>query len=391
MWLRSPQRNRPGDAVTTTLTDYLRLAAPHLPSSLLSPEGLAHLERLARLMPPVSASGFECRLGAPDPLADFGVRFLAADGSRAVLAGREDAPFHLPGFLLEHPVWRRLRDFGARWDTPGTRLHAEVGDIFLEFDVAGPPPEVPIPSFFIEYDKQARHRRETMEEALGLLWGEPLSPAVGERVGACLEALPAGAKVSAVGAMFSRRFEGVRLCLYGLGPRSIPEYLARVGWPGEPEALAAQLAGVADRVERFSLCFDVGTRVLPRVGVELHLAENLQEDGARWRLLLERLVEQGLCLPSKRDALLGWLGHTHTRAHEATMPEHLRAVARAQQPELLCAFLRRLNHVKLVHAPGQPTEAKAYLGFLQAWVGYDASRQTYLLGDLERVRGAARG
>jgi hypothetical protein len=378
--------------MSTALNEYLRLAEPHLSPRLISPTALADLERLARLMPPVSASGFECRLGQEEAQADFGVRFLASDGSRALLAGRVDAGTALPSSLFAHPVWQRLRRFGARWDTPGTLLEQELGDVFLEFDVEGPPPPVPIPSFFIEYDRRAWRRLEAMEESLALLWGEPLAPGVRERVVACLAALPSGGYVSAVGAMFSRRFDGVRLCLQGLGPDTLPSYLLRVGWPGDPRDVEALLARVSGRVERMALSLDVGTAVLPRLGVECHLADSLHEaDSERWASLLDALVTQGLCLHAKRDALVEWLGHTHLRSRPEALPGNLRALSASLGPKALPVFLRRINHLKLVLQPGRPPEAKAYLVLLQRWLGHDGQRRRYVFGDLQEVRDAVLG
>jgi hypothetical protein len=375
-----------------TLMEYLRLAEPHLSPQLISPSALADIGRIAHLLPPVSASGFECRLGKQEALADFGVRFLGADGSRAALAGREDIDSPLPSSLFAHPVWERLRRFGARWDSPGTLLREEVGDIFLEFDVEGTPPEVPIPSFFIEYDRRARRHLETLEESLALLWGEPLLPAVREQVRACLEALPPGGRISAAGAMFSRRFDGVRLCLQGLGPDTLPGYLARVGWRGAPTELTSLLARVDGQVERMALSLDVGAAVLPKVGVECHLAESLYEpDTARWATLLDSLVAQGLCLPAKREALLAWLGHTQFRSRPDTLPGNLRALSDSLGPQTLPVFLRRINHLKLVLQPGQPLEAKAYLALVQRWLGHDGRRKRYVFGDLDEVRDALRG
>ncbi|HZI02816.1 MAG TPA: hypothetical protein VEZ71_02275, partial [Archangium sp.] len=93
--------------MAAALNEYLRLAEPHLSPRLISPTALADIERIARLLPPVSASGFECRLGREEAQADFGVRFLATDGSRAVLAGRADTGATLPSSLFTHPVWER--------------------------------------------------------------------------------------------------------------------------------------------------------------------------------------------------------------------------------------------------------------------------------------------
>lgn len=369
------------------LDAYLGIAAPHLSPRLVSPEALEHLGRIACQLPPTSVSGFECRLGQEEARADLGVRFLAEDGSRAVLAGRGDPEGRFALSRFTHPVWQRLRRFGARWDDPGSRLAEEVGDIFLEFDVEGPPEAEPLPAFFIEYARQAPRRLEVLEEALALLWAEPLAPAVRERLVACLAALPAGARVSAVGAMFSRRFEGVRLCLHGLTPATLPGYLERVGWPGTRADWEPLLTAVAPGVERIALGLDVGARVLPRLGVECHLAESLQEaDTARWSSLLGELEVRGVCLPDKRRALLDWVGHTHLRARPEALPAHLRAQSAALGPQALPVFLRRINHVKLVFQPGQPPEAKAYLALIQRWLGRDRRHGRYVFGDLHEVR-----
>lgn len=369
------------------LNAYLRLAAPHLSPRLISPQALADLERIACQLPAVSVSGFECRLGQEEAQADLGVRLLAADGSRAALAGSSDAPGGLDPALFTHPVWQRLRRFGARWSEPHGLLDREIGDVFLEFDVEGAPAPVPIPSFFIEYGPGAHRRLEALEEALGLLWGEPLAPTVLARVRECLEALPPEGRLSAVGAMFSRRLEGVRLCVHGLGPDTLPAYLARIGWPGAPLEPREFLAGLQAPVQSMALSFDVGARVGPKLGVECHLAESLHEaEAPRWADVLEGLVTQGLCLPDKRTALLGWLGHTHLRSRPEALPEPLRSLHAALGARALPVFLRRINHVKLVFQPGHPPEAKAYLALIQRWLGQDSRRQRYVLGDLEEVR-----
>ncbi|ATB39211.1 hypothetical protein CYFUS_004652 [Cystobacter fuscus] len=373
--------------MSDALDAYLRLAAPHLSPALISSEAFGNLQRIARQLPPASASGFECRLGQPQALADLGVRFLAADGSRAVLAGRGDPGGRFELSRFTHPVWERLRRFGARWDEPGSPLAREIGDIFLEFDVEGTPEQEPIPSFFIEYERGATRDLEVMEQALALLWGEPLAPAIRERVVACLEALPSGGQVSAVGAMFSRRFEGVRLCLHGLTPDTLPDYLERVGWPGASSEWEPLLSAVVPHVERLALSLDVDETVQPRLGVECHQAESLHEaDTARWSALLEVLEARGLCLPTKRRALVDWVGHLHLRSRPEALPSHLRTLSAGLAPHALPVFLRRLNHVKLVFQPGRPPEAKAYLALIQRWLGQDRRRGRYVFGDLDEVR-----
>jgi hypothetical protein len=40
-------------------------------------------------------------------------------------------------------------------------------------------------------------------------------------------------------------------------------------------------------------------------------------------------------------------------------------------------FMRRLNHVKLVHEAGRPVEAKAYLGFGHYWIDRESMASSF--------------
>ena len=82
----------------------------------------------------------------------------------------------------------------------------------------------------------------------------------------------------------------------------------------------------------------------------------------------DRLVDMGACLPAKRDALLAWPGGFHERANPEAWPEDLRARARSAGESVVSMFMRWLYHIKLVHVPDRPIEAKAYLAVRQAWI-----------------------
>jgi hypothetical protein len=90
---------------------------------------------------------------------------------------------------------------------------------------------------------------------------------------------------------------------------------------------------------------DVAGGPLPRAGVELALAREPQPRG---RLVetafLQRLVEMGLCLPERRDALLAWPG-----ARYCTLPHELWE----------SVMVRRVNCIKLVSGPAG-IQAKGY-------------------------------
>ena len=362
-----------------SLNDYLKLAARFVQPALISPEALDDIARIGRFLPHLTASGFECRLGDPVPRADLGCRFWPAERGPRYLAGINDEGDNLPIFLLREQPWQRIQAFAARWAEPGTLLHQEIEDIFLEFDVDGAPPEIPIPAIFLDFHKHAVHRVQTMREVLTLLWGEAMTPEVEHRVVHCVESLPDGAVLYSMGAMFSRGLKGVRLYLNHLRAPEIPDYLQRVGWPGSLAAIAELVAWMPPDL---MLCIDVGARLGPKVGVQYHDTENMQHSAPKWLAFLDRLVAKGLCLPGKRDALKVWLGHVHERSHKDSWPANLRALSERLGPKVMSVFVRLINHIKVSYEPDRPLEAKAYLGMIQTWLSYHPDRRRYALGDL---------
>jgi hypothetical protein len=366
-----------------TLSDYLKLAGTYLRETLIAPDALAHTRQIGRLLPPVSASGYECRLGEKEARADLGMRFWPPERGPEFLAGQRMSGFSLPAFLLAASPWQRIQRFGARWAEPGSLFHQQIKDIFLEFDVEGAPPDIPIPAFFFDFHKHATNRLETLQEALAILWGESLSPPVRRQLMRCLDLLPDGAVLYSVGAMFSRAFQGVRLYFHYIRSEDIPGYLGRAGWSGPLSEIEDLLAWMPSGL---TLCLDVGERVLPRVGVQYHIDENMKISTPRWIDFLDLLVARGLCLPAKRDGLVAWLGHMHERSHPQVWPESLSRLSERLGPNTLSVFLRTISHIKVSYQPGLPLEAKAYIGLVQTWLSYDHERGRHTLEERPRER-----
>lgn len=384
-----PDESEARSPMKGSLNEYLRLAAPYLQPELISPQALDHITRIGRFLPHLSASGFECRLGETDPGADLGIRFWPPERGPEYLAGLNVRPHdNLPAFLSQAEPWQRIQAFAARWAQPGTLLHREIEDIFLEFDVDGVPPEVPIPAFFLDFRKQAEHRIPTLREALTLLWGQALTPEVERQLMRCLELLPDGAVLYSVGAMFSRGLQGVRLYFHHMRSDEIPGYLARAGWRGSIAAITELLDWMPPGL---TLCVDVGQQLLPKVGVQYHVEDTMRDGKIRWLDFLDLLVDRGLCLPGKRTALAVWIGHMHERSHSDVWPTNLRLLTERLGRRALSVFLRTLNHVKVSYEPDRPLEAKAYLGMVQTWLRYHPATRRYALGDLppDMVHGLA--
>lgn len=332
-----------------SLDDYLRVVEPHLPSELVSPEGVARLRALAAHLPPQSMVGFECPLAGDTQEADFAVALPADSPGMKQLAG-EGPKNALLDDLRANPIWQRISTLCAHASARHSVPHDRLGTIWLEFDVQQQDPGVPVPNVLFGLSSaghvEPAMRREAVEPALEILMGGPLPRGVRDMLERCFSARPAGSHLFQLGVMLRRRVDGVRVCVVNLSLRDIGEYLNCLGWTGQREDLMDALSPLTNHALRVALGIDVGETVLPRIGIEcyLHHGNRTRVDG-RWTEFLDLLVARGMCRPDKRDALLRWPGQTS---------------ARFLWPVTVA---RGLNHIKLVYQPGHPTQAKAYFGF----------------------------
>jgi len=362
--------------------EYLRPVAAGVSPGLISPSAFSDISSLARVLPSTLAYntfGFECRLGEKRPQADFLVLARASCG-RDSLAGLHPTST-LPALLMNDPVWRRVRDFAAHWADPSSPLYHAVDNVWLEFDINGPVPDVPVPSIFfgpqsngqigdieVAGEPNAKERLATVERTIRLLAGGEPPPRMLETLSYCFRALSSDEHVFQVGLMLSRGAGAVRLCIRLRSLERIVEYLVEVGWPGDEAALRGVLDPLARSVDHVLLDIDVGETVGAKIGLECYFEGNRQPGReSRWGAFLNSLVLQGLCTADKREALLAYPGYFDQNAEEVPWPAVLRRASQLLGGRALSTFVRSLHHVKIVYRPGGPLEAKAYLAGNHHW------------------------
>ena len=348
-----------------TTLDYLNVVAAYLPARLVSAAAVAWAKTTAGLLPPSSNFIFECRLDSQAPDADFLVAVVAADGSRGAWAG-ENPLATLPALAGTHPIWRRVQQLLADWHRGADGL-APIHDGWLEFDIPPRGPAVPAPSFFFGFDETVtRSYPELVETLIERLLERPLSGGERHQLRACYAALPTGALIFEVGVMFARASAPLRLCTYGLPPQHIVTYLERIGWPGSSQELRRLIAELAPLADSVSLDFTLDEAVQPEIGLECCINDG-PAARARLRALLGYLGATGACLDEKREALLSWPGYCTERSDRPRWPAHLLKASAAIGGGVLSTFARTINHLKVVHRPGDPVTAKAYLGVRHFW------------------------
>jgi hypothetical protein len=209
-----------------------------------------------------------------------------------------------------------------------------VRDLWLEHDVPG----ARVPSVFFHLGEAST---ADVIALAALIDGAVPSP-VRASLERLLQALPAGAVLDQVGWMRSRPDARMR-CVVRLGFGEVMPWLGAIGWEGDRAAVETRLAMLASLSDYTVVNVDLGDGAPSPLGLEAHYHRRRQPaQEPRWGRLLDALVEEGLCLPAKRDGLL-------------ELP------IRAADPSIWatdCILI--LSHVKIT-----ADEAKAYVGFLR--------------------------
>jgi len=351
-----------------SLKHVLKMAVePYVAPELISPQHFGEIDAIARLFPNAITTffGFESRLGEPDPRADF-LFCSAAPLGRDLLSGKRS---ELPVRLMQQPVWKRVRQFAATWADPASALHQHVLNVWLEFDVDGQAAKGPTPSaFFGPGAVRSSDAYDWISDtAIPCLLGQALSAAVERRLHAAIAALPGAAYVFQIGLMLARGLDMVRICIRDIAPEQVLDYLRCMDWPGRTSELAPLLTTLSGLVDRIDLDLDVGDHIQPKLGLECYLlpAPEVRE---RLERFLDYLVESGLCLPAKRDAVAAYPGAVHELSQPAMWPPNLLQASQLMGPGIVSMFIRHFNHIKVVYHPEQPLEAKAYLGVRHIWL-----------------------
>jgi hypothetical protein len=331
----------PAEHPLPTLDSWIKVVAPYLAPSLAGAPAKDRLERTARCLPADALGIIEVRLAAEEPEVDLSLRLKRPEQALrlAQIAERLDRP--------------HLQEFLARWAAEG---RAQIPSLWLEFDLDRDAEDLPTPLLCAELHPEIDPLWLT-DALLPSLHGRPLAPAQRERVLECARAVPPPARLLYAFSLLSRPQEAVRLEILGLDPVAVEAYLERVAphAVGTAAAIAPLLAGT----EKPHLSLDISGvggagaaagEVLPRIGLEGAFARQPRRE-QRWAEILGRLVDRGLCLPAKRDAVLAWPGYDSFWTAPGRWPRETGGLS-----------VRFLSHLKVVGWPDRPPQAKVYLG-----------------------------
>ena len=350
-------------------SNYLCKAEPYL-SSLISPEKFKEIIFFSRNFPGnlTSFLGFEIHLGDSRQRADWAFAISGAGGDREVLVNLMKNG-NIPKQFLLQPEWRHISDFSAAWADQHSPLREKVKCFWMEFDMPESLPEVLIPSVFFGPEKlpenvsahDSSQYSWLVGTALPLLRGQCISKSMERRVLSCIKKMPEEASLFQVGTMLSRSTNDVRLYINRITPKKIVPYLNAIGWSDTTGDFRSLVADLEKKAERFVLSFDVADEGIgPRIGLECSFAVNRYHEETRWSDLLDYLVEQGACLPEKRDAVLQYPSVESMDDVSGGVMKPLASASRHLEDILTGTIVRYISHIKVVYHHGRALEAKAY-------------------------------
>ncbi len=224
--------------------------------------------------------------------------------------------------------------------------------MFFEFDVGSSIAWPPKPSVFFSVTKN--HRFEEIYRKLFEILKKtdfPFSSTLSKVVKACAHR---SLEIFQVGLMLSRDVKGVRVCIRAteLKEEVVDDFLRSIDYPIDRSGFLDLLKRVTPYFSYFALHLDIAEVVSPKLGLECYIKQgSFSECKTNWENGFNFLVSEKFTTQEKRRAAISWLGGFKEELSEGW--------ASYRQ------FLRTINHIKLIYAPGREIEAKVYLRVYQ--------------------------
>ena len=368
--------------IVTPFSHYLDLLKPDLPDELISDASFSKIRKVASQVPGAlafSPFGFECPLGVDGAEADFLFSLQKTNSGPEILSSQ--LPEHdFDAALFSIPQWNQVRCFGEQWADPPDPLYAGIDDVWLEFDVSNPSAQqVKAPSLFFApfHTREHRHGKipdpdeglRLLETVFFCLKGRNPGPSAALNWKKCLEILPRLPNLFQVGLMIARSdSDTLRMCILAPDSEAVKRILSHLGWPGDFSPLDDILKKISPFFDMLYLHVDVGADISGKIGIECKFSypRDLSPEPL-WYPFLDFLLEEGVCLPAKRNGLLAYPGYRSIDMDACPPP--LARMADHLYPLYRSFFVRIISHVKLVYRESGELEAKAYLGINHLWKG----------------------
>jgi hypothetical protein len=350
---------------------YLSSVESTVPRELISSENYLDMKRLASHFPRgvTSFFGFETRLNSGEARADYLFAVSSRKGEREALAEMLQNE-QLPTAMMSQVEWQHLRAFTQEWTDPDSILYNKVLGLWLEFDTADNPSEAPVPCVFISpvpFRVDTPQDMQTcswiIDSALPLITGHSLSKKIEDQVLNAFQHLPQGTSVFQVGVMLSRSTSGVRLLVNKIQPAQILPYLKALGWSDKNNEISSLIKELESYTTRIVLHINITEAGIDqKIGLECSYSPDLYHLETRWSSFLDYLIQKGVCLPEKKEALLEFTGVEQEDTNDEFDLKTFKTTVTIPDNDFSSAMVRYISHIKIVYKPHSALQAKAYSG-----------------------------
>jgi len=350
---------------------FLSFVESSISEDFISIENFIEMQKLASCFSGSITSffGFESHLSSPKAQADYLFAVSSMRGEREALAKliREKT---LPKEFIDKSEWQNTCNFVLEWANRDSILYQNVLGMWFEFDMVENSSQTPIPCIFLHTIPLRINTEDDKEKiswltrrALPLVTGKKISEKIEQNLFQAIQQLPKNALVMDAGVMLSRSTSGVRLIIAKIQPDQIIPYLTKLGWSEENEQLPVLLEDLTQNVTRVVLHITVTENGIDKkIGLECSFAPDMYHLETRWQSFFNYLVKKGLCLPEKKDALLGFIGVNQEDSKRNFDTAMYRPIVKFDNSNCSSALVRYISHIKLVYEPDHGLYAKAYPG-----------------------------
>lgn len=346
-----------------TLADSIRVLIPNLSPVLVSVPSAQKLIDMARTLPPIVNGLIECRLGADNLQADLSQQIIIDNKERDILMRHI-----INSGLSEIPIWLRVHEFCLQWQNQSSSIRDLVDGIGFELDADARCGQMHSPSFFLRLQKDrfsADEKQSALDEGLQILFGKQGPFHWQNILHRCFTI--STSRLIYIGAMLARNTDALRVEFIPRSSECIIPLLKHIGWTWDESELRDLIEKLDDLGVYINLVHvDIASTVSPKIGLSC-LCGVGPDRRPDWSFFLDNLVESGLCLPDKRDALLAWEGIADPTTSSIPWPPDI-IYQSLLKPDLLSIIERDISHIKIVYQPGKLLAAKAYLRFGHRWL-----------------------
>lgn len=358
------------DIKGTRLAEVVDLVLPYLPDGLVGIKSSARIRTAVDRVPAelVARFALECRLDTGADDADVLFSADSETGGMQMLAGRHPLVKRPPS-VADSERWAPIVRLCQRRQ-PGFLLHRATREVWVDLTRHDEPsfafglrlaglPEAP--------KRPVEVLIRALELGFDALRDEPLQPPALPSLRALVRRLPESARVDSAGVMAGFP-DGVRLWLTRLGPDALVDLVGATRDGNEAKRMREVLDDIAAPAASMRTRLDVNEGVGRSVGLvcAADLDGSPAQVATRWRPLLDRLVDAGLCSEDKREALLAGWGLLRESQSEH-WPEHLKALSMMFGEDTESVLRWRLQHVTIECDRGEPVCATAHVGVWHGW------------------------